>query len=244
MSVEVLGKMDEKLYCIKCKRETNHDYVYKHSERSYDFDINDYYWFISYFVTRCRGCDNVAYATEYGDESMLRYEEYSGREEIYSTFTSYPEKPKKDTTMRLKKYETREFLKTPESITVLYTQLVSALNDQAYLLTAVGLRMLVEGICNDLGITEGYLLNEDGSRKLNKNSDEIRDKNLIGKINGLVEKNVIVQRQADILHKIRELGNTSVHELIVPPRSTILLSFEIIENVIYNVYELDKYKII
>jgi hypothetical protein len=59
----------------------------------------------------------------------------------------------------------------------------------------------------------------------------------------LVERQIIVQKQADILHQIRDLGNQSVHELVEPQRKTIRLGLEIIEGALHNIYELDKYNI-
>ena len=193
-------------------------------------------------IIQCLGCDKISFASEYSDETMNflgEDGEWVNAEVIYN---SYPEPPERTFKSRFPNHEERKFENIPDLIQMLYTQIVTAFNTSSYLLTAVGLRMLIEGICKDLNITEGYILIEDGTKAI-KNGAEVRNKKLVGKVNGLVENGIIVQKQAEILHQIREFGNSIVHELIVPKRKTILLALEVSENMIYNIYELEKYSI-
>lgn len=236
----VKEKFEHKLYCHTCKRRTNHGVVFEHIEGNDHPD--DLQWEQSYLVTKCLGCDNIAFATEYGDETMASFDAF-GDWEHYTDITVYPEEPQKENHSRHKLHLEKDFKNTPELITMLYSQIVSAFNQNSFLLSAVGLRMMLEGICKDLDIIDGYVLNESGEKVL-KDGEEVRSKKLVGKINGLVEQGIIVYKQAEILHQIRELGNTIVHELDIPKRKTILLGLEVIENMIHNIYELERYKIV
>lgn len=103
--------------------------------------------------------------------------------------------------------------------------------------------MIVEAVCNELGVTEGFLLDEEGKMKTDKNGEELLRCNLEGKINGLQTKKVITPKQAETLQQIRHLGNVSAHELEVPKKSTIKLGLDIIENMLLNIFDLDKFKL-
>lgn len=234
----VIEKFHEKLYCQVCKGKTNHGIGFKYTESSYE----DFQWEKDYYVTKCLGCDSIAFATEYGDESMVGRDEF-GDYEVYTSVKVYPEEPKNEINQRFDPHILKEFNNTPDLIEMLYIQIVTAYNMKSYLLSAVGLRMMLDGICKDLNIKEGFVLNENGEKEVNNEGEEIRNRKLIGKINGLIEQGVIVQKQAAILHQIRELGNTTVHELEVPKRRTVQFGLDIIENMIHNIYELDKFKL-
>jgi hypothetical protein len=232
------GKIQEKLYCKNCKRRTNHGYILKHEESGRE----DIQWMETHYITKCLGCDTVAFLREYGDESMQHYNDY-GETENYTDIFVYPEEPIKVLDLREKLHDVKEFSNAPELIEMLYSQVVSSFNLKHYLLCAVGLRMIVEGVCKELKVSEGFLLNEQGIRKLDKQGNELVRTNLEGKINGLQANEIIVKKQADILHQIRELGNVSAHELEVPKRSTIKLGIEIIENMLHNIFDLEKYQL-
>ncbi|MED5102454.1 DUF4145 domain-containing protein [Niallia circulans] len=239
--MDIIEKLDRKSYCHTCRRDTNHGIGYKHTEHSYDID--DIQWEESYMIIQCLGCDTISFAKELSDETMLYQNEF-GQWVPDTAYYTYPEPPIKKQELGAPDHEERIFDNVPDLINVLYSQIIYAFNKKSYLLTAVGLRMMLEGICKDLNITEGFVLKEDGTRVLSKDgTTEIRNNKLVGKINGLIENGIIVQKQADILHQIRELGNATVHELEIPKRKTIRLGIEIIENMMYNIYELDKYTI-
>ena len=137
----------------------------------------------------------------------------------------------------------RDFSNVPEFLANLYSQVLDAYNSESYLLSAVGLRSIIEGICKDLNVTDGYCFDESGEIKLLKDGNQLRLTNLYGKINGLVEKGLIVAKQATVLHQVRELGNYAVHEIESPTRKALYLGVEIIENILYTLYDLEKYNI-
>lgn len=235
-----MERFSAKVYCRKCKNRNHHGIITSYEEKSSSYD--DYQWEHKYFIVQCLGCDTVAFVSEYGDESMIDLDPH-GDNRYFTDVIVYPEEPKAEKKSRFEPHKPLDFNESPEAIQVMYSQIVSAFNMESYLLSAVGLRMLVEGICKDLGIQGGYVLDDAGNKILKKDStEEARRTNLEGKINGLVEKTLVVQSQANILHKIRELGNSSAHELKEPTRRTLKLAIDILEKIIEQIYELDNYK--
>ncbi|HDR7687588.1 hypothetical protein CN993_00805 [Bacillus thuringiensis] len=236
-----IERFHSQVYCQNCKGTKYHGIIQRHIEVSkgypYDFD-----WVTKYFILHCLGCDTVAFVKEYSDETMEAEDEY-GNYEYFTDITVYPEEPNTSKKMKVNPHKERRFENAPDLIKMMYSQVVSAFNISSYLLSAVGLRMIIEGICKDLNIKDGYTLDSSGDKVRNKEGHEKRSTSLDGKINGLVEKGVIVKKQADIIHQIRKLGNSSAHDLEVPSKTTIMLALEIIENMIYNIYEIDKYTI-
>lgn len=237
-----MNKLDTKVYCQTCKNRNNHSILKSHIESSsVPWDIQYEY---SFYIVQCMGCDTVAFVSEYGDESMIDYDEFGDRKH-FKDVRVYPEEPKEERISKFELHKVQNFDESPEVIRVMYFQIVKAFNMESYLLAAVGLRMLLEGICKDLKITDGYSLDDSGVKKLKKNSnEEVRSSSLEGKINGLVDKKLVVQTQANILHQIRELGNTSAHELQTPERKTIKQAIDILERIIEQIYELHKIRIV
>lgn len=235
-----MERFSARVYCRKCKNRNHHGIIMSHKEKS-EYPYDDFQWEQEYFIVQCLGCDTIAFVSEYGDESMIDLDPH-GDNRHFTDVTVYPEEPRAEKKSKYEPLKPQDFNESPESIQIMYSQIVSAFNMESYLLSAVGLRMLVEGICKDLGIQDGYVLDENGIKKFKKDTtEEARRTNLEGKINGLVEKTVVVQSQANILHKIRELGNSSAHELKEPTRRTLKLAIDILEKIIEQIYELDNY---
>lgn len=235
-------RIPEKVFCRVCKRKTNHGIILTHNKES-QYPQDDFQWWFGYHIVECLGCDNVAFVKEYGDETMVDFDEIEGSKYLFD-YKVYPEEPKNWKNAKYKFHTNKEFKDCPETIYSMYSQIVAAFNMEFYLLSAVGLRILVEGLCKDLGINDGYVLNEEGNKIKQKGSEEIsRRSNLEGKINGLIEEGVVVKSQADILHQIRLLGNSSAHELKDPTRKTVSLGITILESILEQIYEFKNYQL-
>jgi len=238
VALGIKGNINEKLYCQSCKQKTNHGYVEKYEMSSSQFRDCDFQFLDQYFITKCLGCDTIAFFREYGDENMINQ-----MGEWYKEQYVYPEEPQTELEYPIYEYDIKEFKNAPDKIQELYRQVVSCFESMHYLLVAVGLRMIIEGLCNDRSIIDGYLLDEKGNKKLDKKRKELRSKSLEGRINGMEEDKLITPVSAKVLQQIRELGNTTVHELKVPNRSTIKKGLNIIEDLIKTVYEYENIKI-
>ena len=115
-----------------------------------------------------------------------------------------------------------EYYRLPTRIRNSYRETVESINSDLLLLPAVGLRMSIEAICKD------------------KN---VQAKNLSLKIEELASRGVITKEQTSVLHSLRFMGNTVVHDMDVPSRDEVLAALEIVEvmlRVIYRLPELSR----
>jgi hypothetical protein len=235
-----LERFREKVYCRKCNTNTNHGIIYKHSIGE-DVYENGYFWSEDYIISQCMGCDTVGFIKDYDDITM-HFFNYDTHEPIdLDDITVYPPEPlnKKDNNNN---YNMVEFQHLPELLNTLYRQVVANFELRHYLLAAAGLRMIIEGICNDRSITKGYVINDEtGIIETDKEGNRIQSKNLNGKINGLVEQGILTEGQTAILHMIRKLGNQTVHKLNNPKKKILLDGLEIVEHTFRNIYELKKF---
>jgi hypothetical protein len=240
-----MEKINEKVYCERCKRKTNHGVLHKQTNGY--AGPEDLRWEENHYISFCLGCDTVNFVRIYSDESMVVYDPYEEEYNHIEDISVYPSEPinVKNGFIGWNEHQEKQFHNLPELIQMLYIEVIKAYNANLYLLSAIGLRMVVEGICKDLTIIDGPVIDDiTGSNKIDENGKEIRSKKLVGQINGLIERGVIVQAQSRILHEIRVLGNQTAHELTKPKVRTIYAGIEIIESILHIIYELDKYSII
>lgn len=228
-----MKSLAEKTYCDACRKETNHGIVssYETSPET----TNDFWWSKIYHIVQCLGCDNISYVTAYTDETLIEYNAF-GEEYQHTDYKCYPENPHQYINHSHTSHQAIDFYSVPESIQEIYKQICFAYNQELYLLAGVGLRMLIEGICKDISLTEVENLTEvvEGNQKQNKKDPFSGD--LLKKINSLESEKYIVKNQADILHKIRIIGNLSAHGLEPAKRSTIREAICILERIIEQIY--------
>ena len=94
--------------------------------------------------------------------------------------------------------------------------MIRAFNSGLYVLTAVGLRALIEGICADKNVSGANL-----NQKINN-------------LTSLLPPNIV-----DSLHSFRFMGNKTAHELNAPDKEDLRLAIEVIEDLLNFLYELD-----
>ncbi|PAD39836.1 hypothetical protein CHH53_04130, partial [Terribacillus sp. 7520-G] len=83
--------LKKKVYCSKCKIETNHIILLTHEEKSEGLD--DFQWYEHKHIVRCAGCDTTAFVKEYGDEDMWSYNEKGVRQWDPPEYNIFPPKP-------------------------------------------------------------------------------------------------------------------------------------------------------
>lgn len=234
-----------KAYCRTCKGDRNHISIAESYEKSSGID-DDIQWSESYYIAKCMGCDTIAFINDYGDEEMWEYDALDERE-YYRKITVYPEKPSSDdstTIIPVLQINPKDFEKLPEDILELYNQIIHVYNLKFYLLCAFGLRTLIEAVCKEVGVSDGVLLDDNKVAKLQKDGvTECKSSSLEGKIYGLYQNDHILWRHALILQKVRDVGNSAAHEIKTPTRKTVKDSIGIIEKVLEDIYDLDKYQI-
>ncbi len=107
----------------------------------------------------------------------------------------------------------------PEKVREVYTQTILAFKGKSNLLAGIGFRAVIEAICIQ---------------------EKIKGNNLEIKINNLAKNRLITDKEAERLHSIRFIGNDSVHEMEIPNDSKLFLVLDIIDNLLKNLYILDK----
>lgn len=241
-----MEKLDVKVYCSTCQLKTNHWIVKSHEEQSEPDE--DFQYKCYFHIVQCMGCDTIAFVQQYGDEDTWRYRD---REmEYYDEFTVYPSEPKK-----LDMVE--QFLKdafanrkntskhVPENIRNLFNQIMSSLTMGHDLLSTGGIRVIVEGICNELGVKSGYLYDFEGKQIPDEKDGVIRKhKSLGGRIYGLSDLGKITLHNAHLLQKVVKYGNGALHDMKVPTLPTLNSIVDIIEQLIYAVYEIENHSLL
>jgi hypothetical protein len=207
----------ERIGCNKCMGETWHQPIAQHtvsfpvydlpfaSDREVIGEVEE-----RWEMLRCLGCDSISVRKTIAEISDL------GSEEVWKEY--YPERTRGH-------HRIKNYWLFPSRLAELYVDVVNAFNNESLLLCAAGLRLLLEGICLDKGISEGP----------NRHGKVVS--NLEGRINGL--KSVVPQNIVKNLHGIRFLGNKALHELEVPTNDDVQLALIVIEDILKVVYDLD-----
>lgn len=171
-----------------------------------------FWWSESYQVVRCMGCETYSFRREYTDsESFIQISETDWEQEIVVDLYPYRASGRRDLGKHVR------YL--PAAVKQVYMETLHALNGESPLLAGAGIRILVEAVCQ---------------------AHKVQGRNLKAKIDKLVEMGIITQAGSEVLHKIRTLGNSSVHE--IQPFSTRQLSvaMDIVENMLREVFILPR----
>jgi hypothetical protein len=204
---EKLSTQIEKKYCNTCRINTFHDLAFTHErENASDEFIKDplgnfgEIQQFTYGLWICRGC-----GTPLLHEIMTSY---IGQDEFQEE-TDYPKRTKHA-------WQKKTFLQLSDKLSNIYTEVIDTYNIDAKILTAIGLRMLIEGICVDKGI-EGNTLYQK-----------------IENLTIILPNNIV-----ESLHKFRFIGNEATHELQIPTELELRRAIEVIEDLLNFLYELD-----
>lgn len=231
----------QKVYCQNCNTKTNYKVLQEFKTRSNTYD--DFQWYSDFHIIECLGCETIAFLIKYGDEDKWERDEYSGERFFYSDYIVYPEEPKKESNVIPKENLVPEdFTHVTSNIYDIYIEVIKAYNSKSYFLSALGLRTIVEAICKDCDIMEGYILSDVGEKVI-KDGKIVRSKNLSGLINGLHENGHTTVKQSSVLHQVRRLGNATTHDIAFPKRNTILNGIKVIEIILHEIYQLDQINI-
>ena len=193
-----------RIYCNYCKQDTNHDLKGEHTVETYQQEW-DFAESATYRFWICMGCEHGVLQQEYSNSEMVDEDN-----DAFFNLLYFTERSQYDLTPK-------PYTKLKPKLASLYAEAITCYNRKALILSAAGLRALLEGICQD---------------------KRIRGKNLKVRIEGLKallpNKNIIRN-----LHHFRFMGNKAVHELAAPKRTELALAISIIEDLLNFLYELD-----
>lgn len=189
----------KRLYCNSCRQITNHTLKGEHKGA---FNISaGLHETLEFYLWICMGCEFGTLEQSYWNDAMQ-----DGEEEILY----FPERSEHA-------LSTKSYSKLKPRLKAIYKEAIACYNAKALILSAVGLRALLEGICHD---------------------KRISGKNLKTKIDGLQRylpnKNIVRN-----LHHFRFMGNDAVHELEAPKATELALAIGVIEDLLNFLYELD-----
>lgn len=193
-----------KLFCHKCGRYTNHKVIAQKSVR-FDADYEDPSGEDHHFA-QCAGCDAYTYAISSWKEGD--WNPHTGEMDL--AWKTYPRSA-------TERQPLEDDHRLPAKIRAVYLEIIGAMNAQLSVLSAIGLRALIEAVCRD--------------RK-------IEGRNLEKLIDGLAENGVLSAAQAEILHGHRFLGNIAAHEVVSAKPRELVAALEIAETVLRTIYVL------
>ncbi|ADV48028.1 hypothetical protein Celal_0689 [Cellulophaga algicola DSM 14237] len=202
--------MKKKYFCRNCKGIRNQSALHKVEKRGGD-DDGYFQWVDKYFIIECNGCETISFLNIYGNTEMTEPNE-EGYQDYYDDEFIYPYSLEKS-------YEIETLSYLPEKIRIIYSETINALKANSYILTAGGLRAIIEALCN-------YL--------------KIRKDNLEERINLLNEKGHLTVSESKRLHSIRFLGNDALHEIAKPKKEHLYILLDIINHLLVNLFVNDK----
>ncbi|WP_044640703.1 DUF4145 domain-containing protein [Risungbinella massiliensis] len=183
-----------------------------------------------YVIVKCRGCgETVSFVKMTTNE--LAIESVEEGKDPY-TYKIYPEPPRRKYRLQGK----YSFQHVPQWIKELRNEVVRAFEQGAILLSLAGLRMVTEAICKQhIDII---------SSGIDSNIEPIPNNLSLQKmIDILLDHNIITKPHHVILQKVRVLGNKAVHQFTSQDRDLIHIAIEVLDNLLYNVFDLEQSKL-
>ena len=203
-----------KVYCNTCKGDTNHDIKSTH-DQSYHEEFEDhgqrffgYYEQTEFRFLICRGCDSATLQERWTCSGM---HDHNGGD-IYS----YNYHPKRK---NLGEREAKRFHHVDTKLNNSYKEIITAFQQGLEIVTAMGVRALLEGIC----VMEGI--------------DDKAAWGLAKKIEKLKDSPNIPDSIIDGLNGLKFIGDNAAHRLNATDKHTLSLSIDLLESLLTHMYE-------
>ena len=114
------------------------------------------------------------------------------------------------------RYPLRDISLIPrDDIKNIYSETLKAINNDQLILAGIGIRIILEAIMQE---------------------QQINGDNLAQKINNLVKQGIVTKKDADILDKIRRIGNNSAHSIRAYSSEEIKVAIDVIEHLFERIY--------
>jgi hypothetical protein len=205
--------VEVELPCQTCSGKTTHKALVtvdiRGSEGDHRFSFD---WSDDHQIVQCLGCKSLSFRIASSNSEGY----YPISEDEYEYGVSerlYPPR------IEGRKGLGNDTVYLPNRIRQIYDETLTALSVQAPVLAAIGLRALVEAVCQE---------------------KDAKGRDLFKKIDSLVEQRVLTPAGATILHKIRALGNAAAHEAKPHSEKQLALAMDIVEHMLKDVYILPK----
>lgn len=208
MSVDIQYSPDKVVLvpCATCRTKTNHTVVLSVDVRQEVYGGEIMGW-TSFQTVRCLGCESFSFRRTHENTEDFFFDN-DGDKILYQTTEVYPPRA-----VGRRKLDGSGLL--PSRIRNIYDESYKAICSELPILSAVGIRALVEAVCQE---------------------ENAQGKTLEKQIDDLVNKQVLGRSGADVLHKLRIMGNKSVHEMKRHDTGTLGIAFDVVENLLREVY--------
>ncbi len=198
-----------RVVCIRCDRETIHkvitsaEYESHYSEPGFSVDSWD-----QYQIIECQGCESISFCHANQNTEDLDSDPETGEMRLADTVKLFPPRHRG-------RVDLEDWHILPVKVRRIYQETLTALRSDLPILTGIGLRAIVEMICNDRGA---------------------KGKNLRTQIDDLVTQQVLTPDGATILHDLRVLGNAAAHEVRPHSLEQLNVAFDVVEYVLKGTY--------
>ncbi|MDM1020825.1 DUF4145 domain-containing protein [Acinetobacter sp. VNK23] len=193
--------------CIKCSGRTTHEVVVS-VDQSGTESRYDLDWYHVYQIIRCKGCKILSYReTAHTSEDYIQISE--DEYEWQGSEKLFPSR------IEGRKDLGDDAIYLPTDLRRIYKETVDALTNDSPVLAGIGLRAIVETVCKEKSASGN---------------------DLYKKINDLASKHVLTPSGANILHKVRSLGNKAAHEVKPHTPTQLSLAMNVVEHMLRDVY--------
>jgi hypothetical protein len=202
------------LPCSKCDGKTYHlvrsslDISGKESHIS----GGAFWWESHYQIIQCQGCKTISFRMCSTNSEDFEPDDEGHFVEVVSE-NLYPSR------VEGRKGLDEGVWHLPSKVRRIYAETLQALNSQSPVLAGIGLRALVETVCEEKSAEGG---------------------NLMQQIDDLTLKGILTPAGTKILHKIRTLGNAAAHEVKPHSEQQLGIALDVIEHLLIDVYILPK----
>lgn len=203
-----------KIYCNTCKGETNHDVKSTH-DQSYHEEFEDhgrrflgYYEETEYRFLVCRGCDSVTFQEKWTCSGM-----HDNNGDVVYSYNYHPKRK------NLGEREAKKFHHVDKKLNDSYKEIITAFQQGLGIVTAMGVRALLEGICVIEGIDDKVAWGLAKKIEKLKGAPNIPD-SIIDGLNGL-----------------KFIGDDAAHRLNATDKHTLSLSIDLLESLLTHLNE-------
>jgi hypothetical protein len=195
--------------CSRCSGKTYHIVMQSVEVSGYeDFGLGNFFaWNDTFQIIQCLGCKTISFRHINTNSEDVYQVSHNECENVINE-SLYPSRVEGRRTL-----EDTHFL--PYKVRLIYEETVSSLSNHLHIMTGVGLRAVIETVCNDKAAV---------------------GKNLNEKIDDLVKKNMLTQDGAEILHKLRNIGNKAAHEVEPHSEDQLILAMDVVEHLLTGAY--------
>ena len=200
--------------CRECHRTTKHEIVTEATlSGSAGSPDFEINWAIEHQIVRCLGCETLSFRYTEGNDhdSLVQVGPDDWEYQVHEVLHPSPHEGRQP-------LSDVDFL--PAKIQRIYEETLKALNNRQEVLCGIGVRAIVETVCKDKNAAGG---------------------DLFAKINSLITIGVLTQDGANILHKLRTLGNNAAHEVKPHTPQELGLAFDVVDHLLLGVYILPEH---